>query len=71
MNDLKKQFLLDFSLTHLNHGSFGACPKFIFDDYQHWQPELEKSSVQFVTKTGVKFVPQKTYLFNRNACICT
>lgn len=54
MTDLKQQFLLDFNLTHLNHGSFGACPEPIFEDYQHWQLELEKSPVQFVAKTGVE-----------------
>jgi hypothetical protein len=37
-------------ITYLNHGSFGACPKPIFENYQHWQLELEKEPVQFLTK---------------------
>ena len=30
-NTYKSLFLLDPKITHLNHGSFGACPKPIFD----------------------------------------
>jgi isopenicillin-N epimerase len=46
MNDL---FYLNPEITFLNHGSFGACPKPIFEDYQKWQVELEKEPIQFVT----------------------
>ena len=49
---MKNQFLLNPSVTYLNHGSFGACPKPIFDDYQKWQLELEKQPVEFITKIG-------------------
>ena len=48
---MKNQFLLNPELTYLNHGGFGACPKPIFEDYQKWQLELERSPVQFITKT--------------------
>lgn len=47
---MKSQFLLDPAITFLNHGSFGACPKPVFEDYQYWQLELEKQPVQFLTK---------------------
>ncbi len=47
---MKEQFLLNPEITFLNHGSFGACPKPIFENYQHWQLELEKEPVQFITK---------------------
>ncbi|NHM08080.1 aminotransferase class V-fold PLP-dependent enzyme [Flavobacterium sp. CYK-4] len=47
---MKSQFLLDSEITYLNHGSFGACPKPIFENYQYWQLELEKQPVQFLTK---------------------
>ena len=47
---MKSQFLLDPEITFLNHGSFGACPKPIFENYQYWQLELEKQPVQFLTK---------------------
>ena len=51
---MKDLFLLDYSITNLNHGSFGACPKPIFEDYQKWQFELERSPVQFMVKTGLE-----------------
>ena len=47
---MKKHFLLDPNITFLNHGSFGACPKVVFDNYQYWQRELEKQPVKFFTK---------------------
>lgn len=47
---MKKHFLLDPNITFLNHGSFGACPKVVFDNYQYWQRALEKQPVKFFTK---------------------
>lgn len=56
MSTLKDLFLLDSEITYLNHGSFGACPKPIFEDYQKWQLILEREPVQFITKTGPEFL---------------
>ena len=47
---MKSQFLLDKSITFLNHGSFGACPKPIFEEFQRFQLELENEPVQFIQK---------------------
>ena len=44
---LRPQFLLDPDIVFLNHGSFGACPKPIFDEYQEWQRKLETRPVKF------------------------
>ncbi len=49
---LQSQFLLNPNITYLNFGSFGACPKAIFEDYQKWQLEIEKEPVQFMTVNG-------------------
>lgn len=46
---MKSLFHLNPEITFLNHGSFGACPKPVFDDYQKWQLELEKEPVHFIT----------------------
>ena len=46
--NLKNQFLLDNKVTFLNHGSFGACPKVIFNEYQSWQKKLENQPVKFL-----------------------
>lgn len=45
---LREQFLLDRTVVYLNHGSFGACPKPVFEAYQNWQLELERQPVQFL-----------------------
>lgn len=41
-------FLLDREIVYLNHGSFGACPVPVFDEYQRWQRELERQPVEFL-----------------------
>ncbi len=56
MQHLKSQFLLNPDITYLNFGSFGACPKPIFDDYIQWQYLLEQEPVQFIAFEGVKYL---------------
>ena len=45
---LRDEFLLDPSVTFLNHGSFGACAKSVFERYQAWQLQLERQPVLFL-----------------------
>jgi isopenicillin-N epimerase len=45
MRDL---FLLRPDVVFLNHGSFGACPRPVFEAYQAWQLELERQPVEFL-----------------------
>jgi isopenicillin-N epimerase len=42
------QFLLRPGITFFNHGSFGACPRPVFDTYQGWQRTLEEQPVEFL-----------------------
>lgn len=53
---MKDLFLLRDDITFLNFGSFGACPKEIFDDYINWQYILESEPVQFITVDGYKYI---------------
>lgn len=45
MRDL---FLLDPDVVFLNHGSFGATPRPVFDVYRDWQRRLEWQPVKFL-----------------------
>lgn len=66
---MKSQFLLDPKIAYLNHGSFGACPKPIFDDYQKWQRELESEPVQFITKNAFGYLKEsKLMMANYIGC---
>lgn len=47
---MKSHFHLNPEITFLNHGSFGACPKPIFEEYQRFQLELENEPVYFIQK---------------------
>ncbi|PBQ32320.1 aminotransferase [Sphingobacteriaceae bacterium] len=56
--NLKDKFLLNPEVTYLNFGSFGACPKEIFEDYQKFQMELEYEPVQFITVNSLKYLKE-------------
>lgn len=56
MQNLKSQFLLREDITFLNFGSFGACPKPVFERYQQYQLELEQEPVNFVTSKALKYL---------------
>lgn len=45
---MKDLFLLREDITFLNFGSFGACPKPVFEVYQNFQLELEREPVEFM-----------------------
>jgi len=46
--NLAPLFLLDPAVTFLNHGSYGACPRPVFEAYQAWQMKLERQPVAFL-----------------------
>jgi isopenicillin-N epimerase len=48
MTSLKEYFLLDPNVVFLNHGSYGATPKPVFEAYQNWQLRLERQPVLFL-----------------------
>lgn len=50
--------MLDPEIVYLNHGSFGACPKPVFEDYQRWQLELEREPVQFILRNSQHYLAE-------------
>jgi len=47
---MKDQYLLNNNIIFLNHGSFGACPKPVFNEYQQWQSLIENQPVQYFSE---------------------
>lgn len=43
-------FLVRGDIAFLNHGSFGARPRPVFEAYQRWQRELEAQPVEFLAR---------------------
>jgi isopenicillin-N epimerase len=48
MQSFDELFLLDPEVVFLNHGSFGATPRPVFESYQNWQRQLELQPVEFL-----------------------
>ncbi len=48
IHSLRDDFLLDPEVVFLNHGSFGATPRPVYETYQEWQRRLEWQPVQFL-----------------------
>lgn len=48
MTSLRELFSLDPDVVFLNHGSFGATPRPVFEAYQGWLRRMERQPVYFV-----------------------
>ncbi len=55
---MREHFLLRPDVAFLNHGSFGACPRPVFERYQEWQRELEAEPVEFLGRRRPSLVRQ-------------
>ena len=53
---IRDEFLLDPDVVFLNHGSFGACPRAVFERYQAWQLQLERQPVEFLGRRLVELL---------------
>lgn len=63
--DLKPLFLLEPDVIFLNHGSFGATPKPVFEAYQDWQRRLEAQPVRFLGREADSLLAEaRAYLGN-------
>ena len=47
---LARHWALDPSITFLNHGSFGACPRPVLAAQQRWRDQLEAEPVRFMVR---------------------
>jgi isopenicillin-N epimerase len=46
-----REYLLRKGIAFLNHGSFGACPRPVFETYQGWQRQLQEEPVEFLGRS--------------------
>lgn len=53
---MKDQYLLDPDTVFLNHGSFGACPRDVFDAFQRRQREMESNPVLFLGRRSAELL---------------
>lgn len=54
----RDDFLIRDDIVFFNHGSFGACPKPVFERYQAWQLELERQPVDFLLRRRPELMRQ-------------
>jgi len=47
---MKNLFLLEPNVVFLNRGSFGACPREVFEAMHGWQREMERNPVAFLAR---------------------
>lgn len=59
---LRQQFMLDDNVVFLNHGSFGACPKPVWEVYIAWQQQLERQPVEFFSRHNALLAGARTPL---------
>lgn len=59
---LRKQFLLDDQAVFLNHGSYGACPRPVWESYAAWQRQVERQPVEFSRRHEALLASARTSL---------
>lgn len=47
---MRRHWALDPSVTYLNHGSFGACPRRVLEAQQRWRERVEYQPVDFFAR---------------------
>jgi isopenicillin-N epimerase len=50
--------MLDPEIVFLNHGSFGAVPRPVFEAYQAWQLKLERQPVEFLDRRAPELIAE-------------
>src|SRR3954466_15281953 len=46
--DLRSQWMLRPDVTFLNHGSFGAVPRVVFEEQERWRRRIEAEPIELL-----------------------
>src|ERR1700722_5626838 len=55
-DNLRAEFLIDPELAYLNHGSFGAVPRVVFDEQTLWQRRIEADPIEILGRQAPKLI---------------
>jgi isopenicillin-N epimerase len=54
--DLRSRWMLKDGITFLNHGSFGAIPKVVFDAQTQWRQRIEAEPIELIARRGEQLI---------------
>jgi isopenicillin-N epimerase len=55
---LKSEWLLDDRITFLNHGSFGAVPRCVFEEQTRWRQRIEAEPIELLARRGPELLAE-------------
>lgn len=53
---IRDEYLLAGDLMFLNHGSFGATPRVVFEEHVRWQREIENDPIEILARKGTELL---------------
>jgi isopenicillin-N epimerase len=57
-DDLRAEWLLDEGITFLNHGSFGAVPRIVFEAQTEWRRRIEADPIELLGRHAQELVDE-------------
>jgi len=56
--NLRAEFLIDPDLAFLNHGSFGALPRVVFEEQTRWRLRIEADPIEILGRQAPKLIEE-------------
>src|SRR6476660_8116117 len=56
--DLRSRFMLREGVAFLNHGSFGAVPRGVFEEQERWRRRIEAEPIEMLGRRHAELVEQ-------------
>ena len=54
--NLRSQWMLDERIAFLNHGSFGAMPRVVFEQQTEWRRKIEAEPIELLGRQAIKLI---------------